>query len=49
MGIKKIGGVQTALLGLSEIFITIIVSYFLLDEVLTAHPMGGRCNFGEQP
>ncbi|MDX9990990.1 MAG: DMT family transporter [Anaerolineales bacterium] len=35
MGIKKIGGVQTALLGLSEIFVTVIVSYFLLDESLT--------------
>ena len=35
LGIKKIGGVQTALLGLSEIFITILVSYFLLDERLT--------------
>lgn len=35
LGIKKIGGVQTALLGLSEIFITIVVSYFLLDESLT--------------
>jgi drug/metabolite transporter (DMT)-like permease len=35
LGIKKIGGVQTALLGLSEIFITIIVSYFLLGERLS--------------
>jgi drug/metabolite transporter (DMT)-like permease len=35
LGIKKIGGVQTALLGLSEIFITIAVSHFLLDESLT--------------
>jgi drug/metabolite transporter (DMT)-like permease len=35
LGIKKIGGVQTALLGLAEIFITIIVSYILLGEILT--------------
>jgi drug/metabolite transporter (DMT)-like permease len=35
LGIKKIGGVQTALLGLAEIFITIIVSYILLNESLT--------------
>ncbi len=35
LGIKKIGGVQTALLGLSEIFITIVVSHYLLNENLT--------------
>jgi len=35
LGIKKIGGVQTALLGLAEIFITIIVSYILLGEMLS--------------
>lgn len=35
LGIKKIGGVQTALLGLSEIFITIAVSHYLLSERLS--------------
>jgi drug/metabolite transporter (DMT)-like permease len=35
LGIKKIGGVQTALLGLSEIFITILVGHLLLGESLT--------------
>lgn len=35
LGIKKIGGVQTALLGLTEIFITIFISYLLLNEILT--------------
>jgi drug/metabolite transporter (DMT)-like permease len=46
MGIKKIGGVQTALLGLAEIFITIIVSYFLLDEVLTTIQWVGAAVLG---
>lgn len=41
LGIKKIGGVQTALLGLSEIFVTIIVSHILLNESLTLVQWGG--------
>lgn len=41
LGIKKIGGVQTALLGLSEIFVTIIVGHILLDERLTLVQWGG--------
>lgn len=35
MGIKKIGGTQTALLGLTELFITIGISHQLLNERLT--------------
>ena len=35
LGIKNIGGLQAALLGLAELFITILISYFLLGEMLT--------------
>ena len=35
LGVKNIGGTQTALLGLGELFITIVLSYYLLSEVLT--------------
>ncbi|RLD07318.1 MAG: hypothetical protein DRI32_01095 [Chloroflexi bacterium] len=35
LGVKHIGGIQTALLGLGELLITIIASYFLLGEKLT--------------
>jgi drug/metabolite transporter (DMT)-like permease len=34
MGVKHLGGMQTALLGLSELFVTIILSYYWLHEVL---------------
>ena len=34
LGVKSIGGMQTALLGLGELVITITASYFLLDEAL---------------
>jgi drug/metabolite transporter (DMT)-like permease len=32
MGVKKIGGMQTALLGLAELFITILLGHLLLGE-----------------
>jgi drug/metabolite transporter (DMT)-like permease len=35
LGIKNIGGTQTAILGLGELFITIIISHYLLHEILT--------------
>ena len=35
LGVKHLGGLQTALLGLAELFVTIIASHFLLDEQLT--------------
>lgn len=35
LGVKKIGGMQTALLGLAELLITILFSHFLLNESLT--------------
>jgi drug/metabolite transporter (DMT)-like permease len=36
LGVKKIGGMQTALLGLGELLIAILFSHLLLDESLTA-------------
>lgn len=36
LGIKNIGGTQTAILGLGELFVTILLSYYLLGETLTA-------------
>jgi drug/metabolite transporter (DMT)-like permease len=35
LGIKNIGGLQAALLGLGELFITLIISYYLLKETLS--------------
>lgn len=35
LGIKKIGGMQTALLGLAELLVTIVFSYYWLHESLT--------------
>lgn len=35
LGIKNIGGLQAALLGLAELIITILISYFLLAERLS--------------
>jgi len=35
LGVKNIGGIQTAILGLGELFITIILSYYFLNEHLT--------------
>ena len=36
LGVKHLGGMQAALLGLAEIFVTLLASYFLLGEQLTA-------------
>lgn len=35
LGVKHIGGIQTAILGLGELFITLILSYYFLNEQLT--------------
>jgi drug/metabolite transporter (DMT)-like permease len=35
LGIKNIGGLQAAMLGLAELIITIIISHFLLGEMLS--------------
>jgi len=36
LGVKHLGGLQTALLGLSEIFVTILLSAYLLNEQLSS-------------
>jgi drug/metabolite transporter (DMT)-like permease len=36
LGVKHLGGMQAALLGLAELFVTIFASYVLLGEQLTA-------------
>jgi drug/metabolite transporter (DMT)-like permease len=36
LGVKHLGGMQAALLGLAELFVTILASYFFLGEQLTA-------------
>lgn len=36
MGVKHLGGMQTALLGLAELFITLGLSYFMLNERLSS-------------
>jgi drug/metabolite transporter (DMT)-like permease len=41
LGIKNIGGTQTALLGLGELFITIALSYYFLNESLTSTQLVG--------
>lgn len=41
LGIKKIGGIQAALLGLAELIITIVISHFLLAERLTLAQLAG--------
>ncbi len=46
LGVKNIGGTQTAILGLGELFITIAVSYYLLAEVLTPIQIIGAALLG---
>ncbi|GAB4501412.1 MAG: hypothetical protein Fur0035_09540 [Anaerolineales bacterium] len=41
LGVKNIGGTQTALLGLAEIFVTIGISHLLLGERLSAMQWAG--------
>ncbi len=36
MGLKRLGGVQTALIGLSELLVTVLSAFLLLGEKLTA-------------
>ena len=48
LGIKHIGGMQTALLGLGELIVAILFSHLLLKETLTdIHGLGGM--FRHQP
>jgi drug/metabolite transporter (DMT)-like permease len=46
LGVKKIGGMQTALLGLAELLIAIIFSHIWLDESLTALQWLGAAGLG---
>ena len=46
MGVKHIGGIQTAILGLGELFVTIILSYYFLHETLTAIQICGAIILG---
>jgi drug/metabolite transporter (DMT)-like permease len=41
LGIKNIGGLQAALLGMAELFITIVISHYLLGEQLSIAQMLG--------
>lgn len=46
LGIKNIGGTQTAILGLGELFITIIISHYLLHETLSTIQIIGASILG---
>jgi drug/metabolite transporter (DMT)-like permease len=46
LGIKNIGGTQTAILGLGELFITIVLSYYFLGEILTPGQILGAAILG---
>ncbi len=46
LGIKNIGGTQTALLGLGELLITITLSHYLLDEKLSGLQLIGAAILG---
>jgi len=46
LGLKKLGGVQTALLGLSELFVAILFSRWWLDESMTPLQWTGAALLG---
>ncbi len=46
LGVKKIGGMQTALLGLAELLIAIVLSSLLLDESLSITQWLGAAGLG---
>ena len=45
-GVKHLGGMQAALLGLAELLVTLVASYFLLGEQLTAIQWLGAITLG---
>ncbi len=49
LGVKKIGGMQTALLGLAELLIAILFSHIWLGEELSATPMAWRDRTRPEP
>jgi len=46
LGVKNIGGMQTALLGLGELFVAIFFSHLLLGETLTVYQWIGTAGLG---
>lgn len=46
LGVKNIGGMQTALLGLAELFVAIFFSHLLLGETLTVWQWVGTAGLG---
>ncbi len=48
LGIKNLGGMQTALLGLSELIVSITLSHYWLHESLSFDPMDRCIVFGSQ-
>lgn len=46
LGVKNIGGMQTALLGLAELLVAIFFSYLLLGETLTGWQWAGTAGLG---
>jgi drug/metabolite transporter (DMT)-like permease len=46
MGVKNIGGMQTAILGLGELLVAILFSHLLLGETLTAYQWAGMVGLG---
>jgi drug/metabolite transporter (DMT)-like permease len=46
LGVKWIGGMQTALLGLAEVFVAVLFSYLWLHETLTAPQWLGALGLG---
>jgi drug/metabolite transporter (DMT)-like permease len=46
LGIKNIGGLQAAILGLSELFITIILGHYILHETFTTYQILGATILG---
>lgn len=46
LGVKKLGGIQTALLGLSELFVAILFSHWWLHEILTPFQWTGAALLG---
>ena len=46
LGVKNIGGMQTALLGLAELLVAIFFSYLLLGETLTISQWAGTAGLG---
>lgn len=46
LGVKHLGGMQTALLGLGELLVAVVASYFWLGETMTTHQWAGAAVLG---